>query len=44
MRDKLAEQNLLFRWGIVVLLFVVVLIFGVYGPGYEAQSFIYEAF
>ncbi len=43
-RDKLAEQNLLFRWGIVVLLFVVVLIFGVYGPGYEAQSFIYEAF
>ena len=43
-REKLSGQNLVFRWAVILLLFAAVLVFGVYGPGYEAQSFIYEAF
>lgn len=43
-REKLAEQNLVFRWGIYYLLIFSVLIFGFYGPGYSASEFIYENF
>ncbi len=40
-RETLAEQNTLFRWGIYLLLIFAVLIFGQYGPGYDSSSFIY---
>lgn len=43
-REKLAEQNLLFRWGIYYLLIFSILIFGFYGPEYSANEFIYENF
>lgn len=43
-RETLAKQNLVFRWLMVILLLVFVLIYGVYGPGYNASDFIYGRF
>jgi len=43
-RETLAKSNLVFRWGIILLGLTAVLLFGVYGPGYDAASFIYEQF
>ena len=43
-REKLSEQNLVFRWSIYIIALVTVLIFGVYGSGYDASSFIYRTF
>ncbi len=44
LRDKLAEQQLVFRWAVILGGIFSVLIFGIYGPGYDASSFIYEQF
>lgn len=43
-REKLMEQNFLFRWSVCYALFFSVLIFGIYGRGYEISNFIYERF
>lgn len=43
-REKLAEQNLIFRWGIYYILLFSIIIFGFYGVGYSASEFIYENF
>jgi len=43
-RESLSKQNLIFRWGMVLLLFAAVIIFGVYGPEYDASAFIYGNF
>ena len=43
-RESLARQNILFRWGIYLTVIIVVLIVGVYGPGYDASTFIYRGF
>lgn len=43
-RESLAKQNLIFRWSMILLLLVIVLVFGVYGPGFDAKSFIYGGF
>ena len=43
-RDRLLEQSLPVRWGAVYAMLLVLLIFGVYGPGYDAASFIYFQF
>lgn len=43
-RERLAEQNLVFRWVVLLGLIFGVIIFGMYGPGYEAAAFIYERF
>lgn len=43
-RDSLSRQNLIFRWVLVLLLVAVVIIFGIYGPEYDASSFIYGRF
>lgn len=43
-REKLAEQNLVFRWIIYVIALAVVLIFGIYGSEYDATGFIYRTF
>lgn len=44
LRETLAKQNLVFRWFIYLAAFFAVLIFGVYGPGYDAAAFIYRGF
>ncbi|MCQ4635261.1 MBOAT family protein [Anaerovorax odorimutans] len=43
-REALARQNILFRWGIYLAAIVAIFIFGIYGPGYDASSFIYRGF
>ena len=43
-REGIARQNLVFRWIIYIAAVLVVLIFGLYGPAYNASSFIYEQF
>lgn len=43
-RDALAKQNLVFRWILLLALILSVVVFGVYGPAYNASSFIYEQF
>ena len=43
-RRQLEKQNIVFRYFILLALLFSVVIFGVYGPGYDAAAFIYEAF
>ena len=43
-RESIAAQNVIFRWGIYILAIVILAVFGVYGPGYGEGSFIYEQF
>ena len=40
----LARGSLLIRWPLMLLLLLTVLIFGVYGTGYDAQAFLYAQF
>ena len=41
LRMKISEQNLLFKCGLFFLALMIVLVFGMYGPGYSAGDFIY---
>ena len=43
-REKLLEQNIIFRWGILYILIFTIIIFGCYGAGYDATAFIYRGF
>ena len=43
-RISLAKQNLVFRWLIIYVGIFAILIFGIYGPGYNATAFIYNKF
>ncbi len=43
-RDAIARQNLAFRWILYIVALFVVLIFGMYGAGYNAGDFIYMQF
>lgn len=43
-RQEIAKRNIVLRWTIYCLGIFAVLILGVYGAGYDAQSFIYENF
>ena len=43
-RDTLGKQNILFRWIIIYGVILSIIIFGIYGEGYNVQSFIYGAF
>ncbi len=43
-RDKIAEKKVVVRWAIYYILLFSILIFGIYGKGYNASSFIYGNF
>lgn len=43
-REKLAEQGIVFRWAVYLLGVLAVIVFGMYGPGYSAASFVYMAY
>ena len=43
-REWLANQNLIFRWGVLYFAIFSIIIFGIYGEGYNIQSFIYGQF
>ena len=42
--EKFAEQNILMQWLVFLAGIWAILIFGVYGPGYDATQFIYFQF
>jgi len=42
--DRLSRYNIVLRWGILFAGLFVVIIFGSYGPGYDAAEFIYQGF
>jgi alginate O-acetyltransferase complex protein AlgI len=44
MLDWLSRQNFALRWAIYLAAMVIAMIFGVYGPGYNAVDFIYVTF
>jgi alginate O-acetyltransferase complex protein AlgI len=43
-RQRLASQNLTFRWAVYLCMFFAVIIFGMYGEGYNPADFIYGGF
>lgn len=43
-REIVARQNLVFRWVLYLGLFIAVLLFGMYGEGYNPADFIYGGF
>ena len=43
-RKMIGEQNLAFRWALWIGLFVAVILFGMYGEGYDPADFIYGGF
>ena len=42
LRQKISEQHFIFRWVVYLVILFLILIFGVYGIGYNATSFIYR--
>jgi hypothetical protein len=43
-RDVVCEQNLIFRWILYFGLIFGIIIFGIYGAGYNAGAFVYGQF
>lgn len=43
-REVIDRQNIIFRWLIYIGAVLVILVFGMYGPQYDAASFIYQGF
>lgn len=43
-RQFISEQNLVFRWGVYFAAVISILVFGVYGIGYDVTNFIYMGF
>ncbi len=43
-RDMLSKRFIIIRWFIILSGIFAVIIFGIYGPGFEASNFIYEKF
>ena len=44
LRQALSKQNIVFRYLVILLGIFAVIIFGIYGPQYNASEFIYEQF
>jgi hypothetical protein len=43
-RDKIVAQSLWLRWLIYIVAILFVVTCGVWGPGYDAATFIYSSF
>ncbi len=44
LRTRIAGYNLGFRWAIYYIAIIALIIFGIYGPGYDASNFVYMGF
>lgn len=44
LRDKIEARPLVLRWVFYLVVIAVLIIFGIYGPGYDATEFIYRAY
>lgn len=43
-RVRIAHKKVYFRWAIYVLAFLSIILFGIYGPGYNQSQFVYMQF
>lgn len=43
-RGELLKKQPIFYYGIMALMFVVIIVFGAYGIGYDSSQFIYNQF
>lgn len=43
-RNVIMKQELWFRWSLYIVAIIFILIFGIWGPGYDSSSFIYFQF
>ena len=43
-REKILKQGLWIRYIIAITAIMVILIFGIWGPGYDQAAFIYQQF
>ena len=43
-RTEIAKQNVAVRWAVYCLGILAIVIFGMYGPGFDASSFIYQGY
>ena len=44
LKEKLIHEGIWFRWAVMIFFIMLVLIFGIWGPGYDASQFIYQQF
>lgn len=44
LRESIAKQGIVFRWTIYIAALLAVLVFGMYGPAYNAADFVYQGF
>lgn len=44
LRETIAKQNIVFRWTLYLVALIVILVFGMYGPAYNAVDFIYKQY
>ena len=42
--ELLREQWIVFRWGVVIIMFISVIVSGYYGSGFNSAQFIYLQF
>jgi len=43
-RESLGKWNIVFRWLVFFLMLIIIFVFGIYGPAYDAASFIYQQY
>lgn len=43
-RERIAGYNLAVRWGIYYIAIFAIVVFGIYGPGYDSSTFLYMGF
>lgn len=44
LREKLDEQNIIFRWVFIIAAIVLLLVYGAYGSSFNAADFVYQQF
>ena len=43
-RECIEKRSVWVRWGVYIVAFLIVLLFGMYGPGYDQTQFVYMQF
>ena len=43
-RESIGKWNSVFRWLVYFIILIMIMVFGIYGPGYDAANFIYQAY
>ena len=43
-RESISRMHIVVRWAIYIAAFYIIVIFGIYGPGYDASAFAYMGF